>query len=302
KGVGTVAKVGRPPSFAQQLQERLTLIEDQLVAVVESSSIHNIDPNRYDSAAIFIGFVEWDWGPSDPALEASRMSALRELTEVEPLVRLLFPHPVGRVEKQLNGTFKLLRGWMTRKKPSHSVPSSIDVAVAKVRSEMAAVRGLVEQLPADSHPVRLAVDTNALIDCPDLSIYTGGLGPRYRAHLMPVVLGELDDLKRSGRTPELREAAAKAVKRLKGLRANGDPRAGVRVAGDVSAVFEHIEPASGDLPGWLDLTVPDDRFIASALLLQCAHPGSAVYAATGDINLQNKLSAVGIPFIEPPNP
>ena len=169
-----------------------------------------------------------------------------------------------------------------------------------MRAEVNELRKLLAALPADSEPVRLIVDTNALVDRPDLTVYTAELGSRYRAHLMPVVLGELDDLKRSGRTPELREAAAKAVKRLKGLRPNADPLVGARVAGDVFEVFEHVEPNSADLPGWLDLDVPDDRFVASALLLQSEHPGSAVYAATSDINLQNKLSAVGIPFVEPP--
>jgi hypothetical protein len=78
-------------------------------------------------------------------------------------------------------------------------------------------------------------------------------------------------------------------------------RTGVRVAGDISAVFEHVEPRSEELPGWLDLDVPDDRLVAAALLLQSAHPGSAVFVATGDLNLQTKLAAVRLPFIEPPD-
>jgi hypothetical protein len=85
------------------------------------------------------------------------------------------------------------------------------------------------------------------------------------------------------------------VPRLKALRSNGDVRAGVRMAGDVYAVFEHIEPRSDRLSSWLDLTVPDDRFVVSSLLLQSEHPGSALYAATSDITLQTKLAAVGLP-------
>ena len=41
--------------------------------------------------------------------------------------------------------------------------------------------------------------------------------------------------------------------------------------------------------------------IASVLLLQSAHPGSAVFVATGDLNLQTKLAAVRLPFIELPD-
>jgi rRNA maturation endonuclease Nob1 len=93
----------------------------------------------------------------------------------------------------------------------------------------------------------------------------------------------------------------KADRRLKGLRDNGDVRIGVRVAGDVFAVFEHIEPNADGLPSWIDLSVPDDRLVASALLLQSRHPGSAVHVATGDLNLQTKLAAVGLPFTELPD-
>ncbi|MEU7484847.1 PIN domain-containing protein [Streptomyces sp. NPDC042319] len=119
------------------------------------------------------------------------------------------------------------------------------------------------------------------------------------AHLLPVVLRELDDHKRAGRNEALREAAEKADRRLKGLRSNGDVTRGVKVAGDVHVVFEHIEPKSDALPDWLDLTVPDDRFVASTLLLQSQHPGSAWFVATSDINLQTRLAAVAVPFIEP---
>jgi hypothetical protein len=49
-------------------------------------------------------------------------------------------------------------------------------------------------------------------------------------------------------------------------------RTGVRVAGDIPAVFEHVEPRGEQLPGWLDLSVPDNRLVAAALLLQSATP------------------------------
>jgi predicted ribonuclease YlaK len=162
------------------------------------------------------------------------------------------------------------------------------------------LRGLSKLLPPDDYARRLTPDTNTLIDNPDLAAHTAALGPRYMAHVLPVVFGELDDLKRSGRTPDLREAAKKADRRLKGLRDNGDVRTGATVSGDVAAVFEYAEPSAEGLPGWLDLSVPDDRFVAAALQLQSQHPGSALYVATGDLNMQNKLSAVGLPFVELP--
>ena len=72
---------------------------------------------------------------------------------------------------------------------------------------IADLRPLTDLLPHDEWPLRLVGDTNTLIDNPDLAAHTPTLGLRYMAHVLPVVLGEIDDLKRSGRTPELREAA-----------------------------------------------------------------------------------------------
>jgi hypothetical protein len=40
--------------------------------------------------------------------------------------------------------------------------------------------------------------------------------------------------------------------------------------------------------------------VASTLLLQSDHPGSSLYVATGDINMQTKLADVGVPFVELP--
>ncbi|MCZ2858189.1 hypothetical protein [Blastococcus sp. VKM Ac-2987] len=46
--------------------------------------------------------------------------------------------------------------------------------------------------------------------------------------------------------------------------------------------------------------MPDDRLVAS-MLLQSAHPGAAVSVATSDLNLQTKLAAMALPFVEPPD-
>ncbi|MFD8007152.1 PIN domain-containing protein [Streptomyces mirabilis] len=180
------------------------------------------------------------------------------------------------------------------------MPAIIDGAVDQVRKAVATLRKLGELLPADDWPVRVTLDTNMLLDDLDVAIYTSVLGRRYMVHLLPVVLRELDDKKLGGRTPDLRGAAKKADRRLKGLRTNGNVLHGVKEAGDVHAVLEHVEPKGDRLPNWLDLDVPDDRFVASTLLLQSRHPGSAIYVATRDINLQTKLAAVALPFIEAP--
>lgn len=222
------------------------------------------------------------------------MELLGRVREWEPLFRPLFPHPTPEVTERLDGSLALLQRWLERPRDT-IVPTSIDKAVDKAKAAGAMLRKLGKLLPDDTWAVRVAVDTNMLLDDPDVAICTPLLGKRYMVHLLPVVLRELDDHKLAGRSPDIRDAAKKADRRLKGMRTNGNVLRGVRVAGDVHAVFEHIEPKGDGLPNWLDLDVPDDRFVASALLLQSQHPGSAVYVATRDINLQTKPAAVGLP-------
>ncbi|WP_030619310.1 PIN domain-containing protein [Streptomyces fulvoviolaceus] len=292
-----MASTQAPPTYLDRLSGDLDLIEADFLAILADSQIRNVDPNRRSDGIVYIGAAKWGWVPSTPVLESRRMELLGRVRDWEPLFRLLFPHPTPEVTKRLDGALALLRRWLERPRDK-TVPATVDEAVDKVKKAVATLRKLGELLPADDWPVRVTVDTNMLLDDPDVAIYTSVLGRRYMVHLLPVVLRELDDKKLGGRTPELREAAKKADRRLKGLRTNGNVLRGVRVAGDVHAVFEHIEPKGDGLPNWLDLDVPDDRFVASTLLLQSRHPGSAIYAATRDINLQTKLAAVGLPFIE----
>ena len=80
------------------------------------------------------------------------------------------------------------------------------------------------------------------------------------------------------------EAAKRADQRLKGLRNNGEVMVGPRVAGEVYAVLEHKEPRGDGFPDWLELNLPEDRLVASALLLQSAHPGSRVAVATEEMS------------------
>ncbi|MFC5799310.1 PIN domain-containing protein [Streptomyces formicae] len=294
-----MASTQAPPTYLDRLFEDLDLIEADFLAILADSQIRNVDPNRRSDGFVHIGAAKWGWVPSNSEIEARRMELLGRVRDWEPLFRLLFPHPTPEVTKRLDGALALLQRWLERPRDK-TVPATIDGAVDKVKKAVAALRELGELLPADDWPVRVAVDTNMLLDDPDVAVYTSVLGRRYMVHLLPVVLRELDDKKLSGRTPDLREAAKKADRRLKGLRTNGNVLRGVKVAGDVHAVFEHIEPKGDKLPNWLDLDVPDDRLVASTLLLQSRHPGSAIYVATRDINLQTKLAAVGLPFIEAP--
>lgn len=297
----TTSQKTTPVSYIERLLIELGDIHTGYTEILGLSGIANIDPSRdaRNSGIVFVGSPTWGWTKSDPPLETARMALLRRVRSWAPRYRLLFPHPTPTVSDRLDKHIDHLERWLVRPRDG-SIPPTVPQAIETVNATVADLRALAEYLPDDEYAVRLTVDTNTLIDNPDLTAHVGALGQKYMAHLLPVVLGEIDDLKRAGRTQDLRDAARRADRRLKGLRTNGDVLTGVRVAHEVFVVFEHVEPASDRVPSWLDLTVPDDRFVASSLLLQSDHPGSVLYTATSDINLQNKLAAVGLPFVELP--
>jgi hypothetical protein len=107
----------------QRLDRKLIdLAVGEFVTVAEALSVINIDQNRgnYGSGFVVTGSPKEGWGPSTPHLEAAGMQALRQLLDVEPLVRLLFPHPVARVDKVLDDFFSMTGKWLRRDERDHS--------------------------------------------------------------------------------------------------------------------------------------------------------------------------------------
>jgi hypothetical protein len=69
-------------------------------------------------------------------------------------------------------------------------------------------------LPPDEYPTRLVVDTNALIAItPTLPHTPTPSATSNVVHLLPIVLGELDDLKRAGHPVDLIPAGLNNVPR-----------------------------------------------------------------------------------------
>lgn len=202
-------------SYLDHLLRELGQVEADYTAVLEQSTIRYVNPNGPNSPMFFVGAADWGWGPSDPPLEAARMGILGRLGDWEPRFNLLFPHPTPEVAKRHGEALGLMTRWLVRDGTfDHSIPGDIPSAISRLQSEVDRLRASRDLASSvDASPVRVAVDTNALIDEPDLAIYREQVGTGYVAHILPVVMRELDDHKRGGRTETLREAAKRADRR-----------------------------------------------------------------------------------------
>lgn len=201
-----------PPTYVDHLLSDLEALDLGLKEVLNASQVRARQMSGHGWVAVG---HPWAWVDSTPEVEARRMHLLRDLRSWAPRFRLLFPHPTPDVQRRLDDGIGLMEDWLVREgRLKHRAPRDIPTAVAKLAQSADQLRALVTLLPADQWQVRLIVDTNALLDDPDVTIYKDAIGARYMVHLLPVVLRELDDTKRAGRHQDLREAAKKADRRL----------------------------------------------------------------------------------------
>lgn len=287
-------------SFAAALSARVDALGTAYNDVLGRSTIVDVSWNQADGVAVVIA-PEREWG-TDPALEQERARLLREYDEVLELLRLLHRDVLPPRRQRLNDADEVLRKWLVRPDVlDWSVPASIAEAQSLASARINVLRDLLSEATSGTGGVLAVPDTNVLLGDPDVGLYGAVVGTdEYTAVLVPAVLEELDALKDRGRTPEVREAADRAVRRIKGFRDRGDLRRGVKVQGRIMLRAEPREVPARSVLGWLDPSVPDDRLLASALDVQVREPASVVVLVTRDINLQNKAAVVGMPFVEPP--
>jgi rRNA maturation endonuclease Nob1 len=301
---GTMVAV--PPSVASyldRLRAELADIRAEMDALLDASTIRNVNPNTSDSAVVFVGAADWGWGPSDPALSVSQMRLAARYHAWFDRFGLLFTHPTPDVASDIKEVDEFVRRWTERPGTwDHSIPRTIDAAKQVAAKQFETFDRLLDIASrAGSDTLRLVPDTNAFIRNPDLASYAcTAPSPTFTVHLAPTVLAELDDLKDRGRNQELRDQAQGVVRRLKGLRDKGNLATGVKVTKTITVQTEAREVDVLGVLDWLDPAVPDDRLLAAALRLQSDHPSGAVVLVTSDLNLQNKADAVGLPYIETP--
>lgn len=290
----------RPPSFAERLGRDLDRIERDLQALIDGSTIENIDPNDPWSSVAFIGFPTWGWGPSDDAHTRKRMQLIREYDAWWARFRTLFAGITPELLDDLEGADEFARSWITRKDGDHSIPSSIARAKLVAAEKLAPLRRGLEVLGAQGDTgIRLVPDTSALMDRPDPATYAAVAGTKTLAiDLLPAVLAELDSLKDGGRNQQQRDRARVALRNIRALRDRGSLTQGVKATRGITVVARTREPDFARLPGWLDRAAGDDRVLAGVLEVQADHPGATVYLVANDLNIANKAEVLGLPTLE----
>jgi hypothetical protein len=284
-----------PRSFVDQLLAELDAIGADLDALLDISEILD---NRWGANIVA---PSHSWGTSDEAQSLARMSVKRRFTPWRERVSMLEGGATPQLRGEITESLDIVREFIDRDGVGWGVPSSIPEAKAKASGQIERARAALRLLGGTGEGgVHVVPDTSALMRQPEFATYAAAVGEEaVTIHLVPKVIGEIDFLKDQGRTPEAREKAGRLATRIKGLRDRGRLTEGVTVAGRITAIADPRDPSFEHLPGWLDPSTPDDRILASALVLQAANPRSVVWLVASDINIQNKAEACGLPYCDP---
>jgi len=297
-----MSKPAPPTSFRLRLSADLDKLEAQMDALLDASTIRYVNPNTPDSWYVVIGAADWGWGPSDDAQSHMRMDLSANYEEWMSRFATLLRRATPEISKKVKQADAATRKWLARNRSDTSIPQTIIEAKVVASRRFGVLREALRVLGEQGDMgLQVVPDTSALMGNPDLASYAVAVGSSgFTVRLLPHVLTEIDQLKDTGRTPEVRDRARAVTKRIKGLRDHGQLTAGVQLTKTILVVAETREPNFEFLPKWLDPSVPDDRILAGALELQAQHPAATVVLVASDMNIQNKAEVAGLPSVEPP--
>jgi len=278
-------------SFAEELNAHLTAL------VRTYSEVYLSNP---PGSGLLIVAGNHSWRPLPPEGQRLQARVLEEYRRFCSIMSSLLreqPAETLRLFKEAEGT--VLR---VIQQDDHLWDADKLAPLAEALPAMDSQVGLLQRLYAATEGAVYVPDTNALLYNPDLETWRFE-APLFALALVPSVVAELDRLKVEHRNRSVRQRAERLVRQVKEYRRRGSLIEGVPIVASVSTIFAvAVEPDFERSLPWLDRHNQDDRILASMLEVMRTHPRSAVTLVTRDLNLQNKATFAGIPFIEPPDP
>ena len=285
-------------SFSYRLECELREIETSILELWQKSQIEEFRNDPNSSVAFVVPRYYWkSLPPEHRTLQAQLNRRYRRWHELFLLCHSQHSSDVldqiKAISEYVSLAIELNTSWQTE--------PSFEKNRAYLSKKLDYFRSLLRHSGVSDPEFIVVPDTNALLKSADPSRYGKIVGrDSFTFILVPTVLSELDELKRSRRDRAVGDEAEKVIQRLKGFRMQGSVLEGVTVAKTVTVKMIPTEPRMSDLPSWLNPDSKDDRIIASALEVQRDFPFAVVVLVTRDINLQNKAEMAFLPCGEPP--
>lgn len=288
-------------SFIDSCKCDLQDIEQQMLKLLDISTIERF--NQSPNSQILVIAPPYYWGKPNEEQTRIQIQLKKDYSLWIERLRFLFECSTEEINKKIDEIDKFVLEWIEKKSGwTNDIPSSIEEAKQTFHERVGGFYDLLDILnTSESSNVILVPDTNSLIAEPDFSKYESTIHQKnLTIVLVPTVLSELDRLKIIHREPDFREKVNSVIRRIKGLRNQGNLQRGVIFNKTIFIKMRATEPQFSKTLSWLDATNNDDRVIASVLEIQRENPSSITLLITADINLQNKAEMAKLPFRELP--
>ena len=243
----------------------------------------------------------YTWEPLNAEGQLAQMALRRQYLSFAGIARALLVDVPPTVLKEFDHQRLEVMELINQERTARvNVAGALTAATGALNDQLALLNRLY---PSGAEERLFVVDTNALLASPALEQWRFPAAQSFCILLTPTVSGELDSLKVNHRNAAVRDKAECLIRQIKDYRRRGRLTDGVTLAKDVSSIRAlAIEPDVSRSLSWLDPANKDDRFLASVMEVQRAHPRASVCLVTEDLNLQTKAELAAVPFVEPPEP
>ncbi|MCB2196469.1 MAG: hypothetical protein KQH79_11465 [Bacteroidetes bacterium] len=286
-------------TFYNLLLKEKEILETEIVEYFKNYTNIRYDKlNKYGGGIIILGSdYTWDDLSEDGKRKQTELyNKYKKITEFLRVVILTLP---DRESKLLNERFGSVENFILQN--SRPYEKSTEEVIERVLKEVNEQFQLLELIDFRKENDTIFVpDTNALLINPNVENWQFDSIDTFEILLLPTVLSELDSLKIVHNNKELREKANKIIKKIKEYRRRGKLNDGIVVTKKIKLSTLSIEPKFNNTLDWLDPENNDDRIVASFIEVCRINIRNKVTLVTSDINLQNKLEFINLPFVEPP--
>ncbi|MBP9762311.1 hypothetical protein KBD34_01700 [Patescibacteria group bacterium] len=282
----------------ENMKNRAEAIKMDLKELISlHSSLHYKTPHRL----VVVAGGDFFWNPLQEAGRQIQSKIIDSYDKFCETIHILLKDQPDKTTRQLSQYESSVRKTIeqNRNRPNDDKMAVLTEALQSIDQQINLLDSLYHILP--DHETVYVPDTNALLYNVHLDRWRFTGSAKFTVALTPTVLSELDILKISHRSEDVRAKAETLIRTIKGYRIRGRLTQGIPLVKGVSQLIAFAtEPKVAESLSWLDFSNKDDRYLASVIEVMRKMPRSPVVIITRDINLQNKAEFAELPYVEPP--
>lgn len=273
-------------------------IKEQLDQMLELSHLVYDNPNY--GGMIVVGIGDYRITPNDgeeDRFKHYQSKIYKEYNSVIRWIEVLIAKDPDRYKRMLKEAARYVLDLLIDEKPDVYERSMDDIR-KKILESLNKFEEIINSIYSGEERVIIIPDTSTLLNNEKFETWAFQDLDEFDIYITPNVLREIDNTKRFHKSVVIMKRAQKIDKRFKGYFKQGNGKELISIIKDkINISFIAIDPKFDGLFEDLDKTIPDDRFIASAIEIMRNNINSDCYILADDLNLINKANHFKLPTI-----